>query len=240
MSINNDRPAGIRVCVVVSESYFYESHFPDIFSIPSMKFAGSAQEALAELSKQPYDVLVASIHLGGTPNSGLRLLSKALAMHRGLKGMVIGDSGSSYEVVASFRAGARGFVPGSECSTPELLKAIRCVHDGQVWASSHQLVLVLEEFATHRKAAERVNEFKGVLSARESEIAQLIVRGKSNKEIAAALQVSQHTVKNHMVKIFTKLGVSNRSAAIFRIYQHSILRPASQTLRSDMDEVINL
>jgi len=233
MSINNDRPVNARVCVVVSEG----DRCKEIFSESlRMDFADSGDEALEALSARPYNVLVASIHLNETLNSGLFLLTKALALHPDLKGIVIGDTGDSDEVLAAFRAGARGFVLGSICGTPEFLKAILCVREGQVWASSQHLVMVLEEFATNKKAAERVHQLKSVLSPRELEIAQLIVRGKGNKEIASALRVSRHTVKNHVAKIFKKLGVSNRSAAVFRLYQHSIVRSAPHMFRDRVDE----
>jgi ATP/maltotriose-dependent transcriptional regulator MalT len=54
------------------------------------------------------------------------------------------------------------------------------------------------------------------LSPRELELLQLLARGRSNKEIAAELFISQSTVKTHLIHIYDKLGVDNRTAAIDR------------------------
>jgi DNA-binding CsgD family transcriptional regulator len=58
------------------------------------------------------------------------------------------------------------------------------------------------------------------LSPREQEVLDLVVRGQNNKEIAKELFISNHTVKNHVTKIFQKLGVSDRAHAISKVYRH--------------------
>lgn len=61
------------------------------------------------------------------------------------------------------------------------------------------------------------------LSARELEVLAHVARGKTNREIAAALTISQHTVSRHLENIFTKLGVTGRAAATARAYEHNLL-----------------
>jgi DNA-binding NarL/FixJ family response regulator len=60
------------------------------------------------------------------------------------------------------------------------------------------------------------------LSARELEVLRLVAAGKSNREIASALVVSEHTVARHLQNIFTKLDVSSRTAATAFAYQHEL------------------
>jgi ATP/maltotriose-dependent transcriptional regulator MalT len=62
------------------------------------------------------------------------------------------------------------------------------------------------------------------LSAREVEVLGLVARGASNQEIARALHVSQATVKSHLIHIFGKLGVSDRTAAVTVALERGILR----------------
>ncbi len=230
MSDTANRPAAIKACVVLAGKILGEllpHGLPDGDDCPTISVAVDPDGALEELSRSPYDVLVTNFHLNGVRNSGLQLLSRAIVAHRGLRGIVLGQSGDRDDVLASFRAGARGYLVESDCSVATLLKAIRCIHEGQVWASSRHLNFILDEFAAHKKQSQASPHFNDVLSSREWEVAQLIIRGKSNKEIAAALHVSQHTVKNHIVKIFVKLGVTSRSAAVFHIYKHSLIRASS-------------
>ncbi len=230
MNDTPNRPAAIRACVVLAGKILGEllpHGLPDGSDCPTISVAASPDSALEELSGYSYDVLVTNIHLNGVRHSGLKLLSRAIAADRGLRGIVLGQSGERQDVVASFRAGARGYLVEGDCNVATLLKAIRCIHEGQVWASSRHLNFVLDEFAAHKRQSQGAPHFNDVLSSREWEVAQLIIRGKSNKEIAAALRVSQHTVKNHIVKIFAKLGVTSRSAAVFHIYKHSLIRASS-------------
>ena len=67
--------------------------------------------------------------------------------------------------------------------------------------------------------AERVNE----LSEREREVLGLIAAGRTNREIAAVLVISQHTVRRHVENIFAKLGVATRAAATAYAYEHGLL-----------------
>ena len=64
---------------------------------------------------------------------------------------------------------------------------------------------------------------RGALSARELEVLGLVAEGKTSREIAAALTISQHTVRRHLENTFAKLGVKSRAAAIAYAYEHGLL-----------------
>jgi DNA-binding NarL/FixJ family response regulator len=114
-----------------------------------------------------------------------------------------------------FRAlenGARGYLL-KDCSTADLLAAIRKVHAGGTHVSE--------------RAASRLAERAlagGGISPREIEVLNLIAAGKSNKEIAALLFVSEGTVKTHVLNIHQKLGVSDRTEAVVVAIRRGILR----------------
>jgi DNA-binding CsgD family transcriptional regulator len=63
----------------------------------------------------------------------------------------------------------------------------------------------------------------GALSARELEVLGLVAEGKTSREIAAALTISQHTVRRHLENTFAKLGVKSRAAAVAYAYEHDLL-----------------
>jgi DNA-binding NarL/FixJ family response regulator len=114
-----------------------------------------------------------------------------------------------------FRAlenGAKGYLL-KDCSTVELLASIRKIHSGGTHVSE--------------RAASRLAERAmagGPLSAREIEVLKWIAEGKSNKEIATLLFISEGTVKTHVLSIHEKLGVGDRTEAVVTAIKRGILR----------------
>ncbi|HEY6293433.1 MAG TPA: response regulator transcription factor, partial [Terriglobia bacterium] len=87
---------------------------------------------------------------------------------------------------------------------------IACVHEGQIWASAEELGFVLE--ALREPQPLRVANHAGapLLTKREMAVVRCVAEGLTNREVAAQLGLSEHTVKNYMFRIFDKLGVSSR------------------------------
>ena len=115
-------------------------------------------------------------------------------------------------VFRALESGARGYLL-KDCSTADLLAAIRKVHNGGTHVS--------------QRAAARLAEraMSGApLSAREIEVLALIAAGKSNKEIAAVLFISEGTVKTHVLSIHEKLGVGDRTQAVVTAIKRGILK----------------
>jgi DNA-binding NarL/FixJ family response regulator len=114
-----------------------------------------------------------------------------------------------------FRAlenGAKGYLL-KDCSTADLLGAIRKIHSGGTHVSD--------------RAASRLAERAmggATVSPREIEVLKQIAEGKSNKEIAALLFISEGTVKTHVLSIHEKLGVSDRTEAVVTAIKRGILR----------------
>jgi two-component system NarL family response regulator len=114
------------------------------------------------------------------------------------------------DIYRALQAGARGYLL-KDMVGDSLLDAIRAVHSGQR--------RIPPEVAN--RLAERM--FRSELSAREMEVLRLIVKGKSNKEIASELGVAEGTVKIHINNILSKLGVSDRTQATTFALQHGII-----------------
>lgn len=115
------------------------------------------------------------------------------------------------DIYRGLQAGARGYLL-KDATAEELLEAIRSVHRGQKYIPP-QVAL---------KLAERINITE--LTDRELEVLRLLVIGKSNAEIGAALSISERTVKFHINNIFTKLGVSDRIQAVIHALKRGLAR----------------
>ena len=113
--------------------------------------------------------------------------------------------------VEALKTGVRGILPKS-ATFEILLKAIRVVHQGELWASKRVIALTVEELAA-RSVNPPVGKlaFGERLSPREREIVQLIVRGLSNLEAANRLEITEATVKAHLTHIFQKLALRGRA-----------------------------
>ena len=130
-------------------------------------------------------------------------------------------------VVQAFRTGARGVFSRAQ-SRPDLLcKCVVCVHRGQIWADSQQLEFVVDALARMPSVRTVKADRANLLTKREADLLCLAAEGLTNREIAQQLNLSEHTVKNYMFRIFDKLGVSNRVELV--------LYALSGAKRSDVD-----
>lgn len=128
--------------------------------------------------------------------------------------LVLTTYDSDADILPAIEAGATGYLL-KDSSREELYGAIRATARGDtVLAPSVAARLVGQMRAP---AEER-------LSSRELEVLQLVAEGASNKDIASRLHISQATVKSHLIHIFGKLGVSDRTAAVTVALQRGIMR----------------
>jgi two-component system, NarL family, response regulator LiaR len=108
-------------------------------------------------------------------------------------------------VVGAVKAGAIGYLL-KDTNAKELCQAIKAAAAGQVQLAPQAAARLVREVRTPDVAP-------AALSQRETEVLQLIARGKANKEIAAELTIGEKTVKTHVSSIFNKLGVQSRTQA---------------------------
>jgi DNA-binding NarL/FixJ family response regulator len=126
-------------------------------------------------------------------------------------------------VVEGMRAGATGYLL-KDCSTEELCTAVRAVARGQVLLQASSAAQLLAGLHAQQPAAygdaPSLSEAKKLgLTARELNVVRLIAQGHSNAEIAAALVVSDATIKTHINHIFSKLGARDRAQVIIKAHQ---------------------
>jgi len=124
-------------------------------------------------------------------------------------------------VYDALRAGASGFLL-KDAPEERLTTAIRVVAEGGSLFAPSVTTRLIEEFA--RRAPQARPDLTG-LTDREREVLALVARGLSNAEIARQLYLSENTVKTHVGRLLTKLGVRDRVQAVVLAYESRLVRP---------------
>jgi DNA-binding NarL/FixJ family response regulator len=128
--------------------------------------------------------------------------------------------GETKHVIEALKAGARGYILKS-VRAKELIEAIRAVHQGRAVLEPGVTNILLKEF---RRLADDSQEAPPVgLSKREAEILRLVAQGKSNKDIADLLSLSEQTIKNRLSAVYHKLKVANRAEAVTYAIQQGLI-----------------
>jgi DNA-binding CsgD family transcriptional regulator len=142
------------------------------------------------------------------------------------------DSCKRELVLDAFRSGAKGIFSKND-SLETLCKCVLSVHEGQVWASSREVRYVLEALCAAPTIRAVNKQGMSLLAPRELEVVQCLAEGLTNREIGKRMGLSQHTVKNYLLRIFDKLGVSNRVELLSLTMSHQ--SPAPQPRRDAPD-----
>ena len=151
------------------------------------------------------DVVLLDVHLPG--GDGATVLRECADKVPDTKFLALSVSDAAEDVIATIRAGARGYVTKS-ISGPELADAVRRVADGDAVFSPRLAGFVLDAFSSGGVAA--VDEELDRLTMREREVLRLIARGYAYKEVAKELFISVKTVETHVSAVLRKLQLSNR------------------------------
>jgi DNA-binding NarL/FixJ family response regulator len=113
-------------------------------------------------------------------------------------------------VVSAFRSGARGIFPITDANLRLLCKCLLRVAAGQIWANTEQLNYLIDLIS--EVPSLRVLNARGtsLLTPREEQVVALVAEGLGNRQIAGELNLSEHTIKKYLYRIFEKLGISTR------------------------------
>jgi len=183
-------------------------------------------------SESGFELVSASLpDIGGLQSIDLVLLSNGSvqkvfdlivslkATHPDLRIIVTG-SGDEESILRAIVAGAKGYVDDA-ASPAEFVQAVRVVSQGSVWAPRHVFSMFIEHVSS--APARTFPAGRASFTDREKEVLELLVVGRSNKEIGSPLGIGERTVKAHVAKMMRKVGVQNRTALMVHALTHSLV-----------------
>jgi DNA-binding NarL/FixJ family response regulator len=184
-------------------------------SQPDFKIVGEAangEQALHLANDLEVDLILMDLRMPVI--DGVNATRQVKDKHPTIQVLVLTTYESDADILPAIEAGATGYLL-KDSSREELFRAIRAAAHGEpVFAPSVAKRLI----GRMRSPAEEK------LTSRELELLGLVAKGASNSDIAGALHISQATVKSHLIHIFSKLGVSDRTAAVTVALQRGLIR----------------
>jgi DNA-binding NarL/FixJ family response regulator len=180
-------------------------------------------EVPAALDSHDVDVVVMDLRMREV--DGITATGKVVARPDGPPVLVLTTFDDDEMLSGALRAGAAGFLL-KDSSADDLIRAVRTVARGGSWLDPAVTGRVLSRFRSFAAPAPvSAAASADQLTARELEVLRAMALGRSNGEIAAELVISELTVKSHVGRIFTKLGLRDRPAAIVYAYDHGLVSP---------------
>jgi DNA-binding NarL/FixJ family response regulator len=195
---------------------------------PEMKvtgMAGNRSEAFAAATSVRPNIIILDIVLGD--DDGLSFLSELRDVAGGARVLVLTGLRSPESQRQAMRAGAMGVVL-KEHAAEVLIKAIKKVHQGEVWLDRFTMGSMLQDISEN-KQPDVDKEKIASLTDREREVITCVGEGLKNKQIASRLFISETTVTHHLSSVFSKLEVSDRLELIIYAFRHGLAKLPSQT-----------
>jgi len=175
--------------------------------------ADSARDAIDLAANATADVVLMDLQFGGELQ-GVEATRLIRSRPDSPRVLVLTNYDTDADILSAVEAGASGYLL-KDAPPAELIAAVRAAAAGE----SALAPAIATRLVAHMRSPE------GRLSAREIEVLLLVAAGTSNREIGARLFLSEATVKSHLVHIFTKLGVSSRTAAVAKARETGVIRP---------------
>jgi two-component system, NarL family, response regulator len=170
--------------------------------------ASNGHQAVELFRKHQPDVTLLDLRMPGM--GGVEAAIAIRAEYPGARMIALTTYGGDEDIRRALAAGVHAYLT-KDVLHDELLKAIRAVHAGQTYLPA----AVAASLAAQLPRPD--------LSAREVQVLGLIVQGQANKQIAYSLSIAEHTVKNHVKNILSKLGVQDRTQAATAAIQRGII-----------------
>jgi DNA-binding NarL/FixJ family response regulator len=173
--------------------------------------AANGEMALVLHNELSPDVTLMDLQMPG--RDGVGAIEAIKARNSSAQILVLTTYDSDADILRAIEAGATGYLL-KDTPREELFRAIRATAAGDS---------VLAPTVTARLMTRMRSPAEENLSAREIEVLQLVARGNSNKEVGRALHISTATVKTHLIHIYNKLGVDDRTAAVTAAIERKII-----------------
>jgi len=202
----------IRILVVEDHQIVRQGLVALLSVVDGVEVVGQASdgtEAVKEFEARHPDVTLIDLRL--PKMSGVEVIQHVRAKHAQARFIVLTTYDGDEDIYRALQAGARGYLLKG-MSVDVLISTIRSVHAGK-----SSIPPVIAQKLAERMATEQ-------LTQREQDVLEQIVRGKSNKEIGVALNISEATVKTHINNLLGKLGVEDRTQAATAAIQRGLVQ----------------
>lgn len=232
-SVSNKSSAKVRLSIsdrnrmssqLLAESLARNPQF-EIVAIPG------PEEVISSAWNRKPDLAVISADFDSGNKKGFQLARSLNARQPEIHIVMLLETGTRDSVIASFRCGARGVYCRTEPAS-DFRTCIERVSSGEIWAGKAETVFLLEAVRSSPSCDGIDSDRVTTLSNRELQVAEYAAQGQSNKQIAERLQLSEHTVKNYLFRVFEKLGVSNRFELLFLLYNARDGNPRADRLQA--------
>jgi DNA-binding NarL/FixJ family response regulator len=192
--------------------------------------AGDGAEAVEVLAGQPVDVILMDVRMPRM--DGVEATRRICAAHADGGGphvLILTTFDLDEYAFAALKAGASGFLL-KDVPPGELVAAIRAVHEGDAVVAPTTTRRMIDRFTVVLPSAQGPTETLQLahLTDREREVLLLVAQGLSNGEIAQRLALSEATVKTHVGRILTKLGLRDRVQAVVLAYETGLVRAGNR------------
>ncbi|MDC0773907.1 response regulator [Streptomyces sp. HD] len=187
--------------------------------------ADDGAQAIDQARHLQPDVVLMDIRMPGT--DGIEATRQVTAdtftqdADRTVKVLALTTFNDDEALYAVLRAGASGFLL-KHTAPSDLVSAVRAIAAGNGWLDPAVTKTLVTEFATRADPLRRTPTELDQLTPREHDVLLAVARGLSNAEIAAELHISEGTVKTHLGRVLTKLGLRDRAQAIVAAYENRL------------------
>jgi DNA-binding NarL/FixJ family response regulator len=175
---------------------------------------------LKAVASSPAKVVVLSLNRSENVEEQMAALRQVHLTHPDIGKVLLVESYDRELVINAFRSGARGIFCIDNTHFKMLCRCIQQVADGQVWANTEQMRILLDLVSEVPSLRVRNSRGQQLLTPREEQVVALVAEGLSNRNIARELELSEHTVKKYLFRIFDKLGISTRVELVLYAVNH--------------------
>jgi len=168
----------------------------------------------------PARVLVLSLNHSVDTSTQMAAMRSVHLSHPAISKVLLVESYDRELVVSAFRSGAHGVFCISDTHFRLLCKCIQRVADGQIWANTEQMTFLVDLISGVPSLRVLNSRGRQMLTPREEQVVALVAEGLSNRDTARELNLSEHTVKKYLFRIFDKLGISSRVELVLYAVNH--------------------
>ena len=205
----------IRILIVDDHPVVRDGLRGMLTGLPEFEVAGEAADgaqAVAQAARLAPAVVLMDLRM--PVMDGVQAIARIRAAQPSARVLVLTTYDTDADILRAIEAGATGYIL-KDAPREELYRAIRATAQGQTYLSPAVATRLMGQLRAPADTA---------LSPREVDVLTWVARGASNKEIARSLHLSEATVKSHLLHIFSKLGVNDRTQAVTLAVQKGIIQ----------------